>query len=290
MTKLTHLEKIYFPQERITKGDLIAYYAQIAPYLLPYLKNRPLVMHRYPEGINQVSFFQKEAPANLPPSIKTIRVQHKDKTLDYITVQNKTSLLYVVNLGSLELHPFHSTSKHLDQPDYAVLDLDPENASFEQVVEVALVIHEFLDRLNVSNFCKTSGARGLHIYIPLKARYSFSVVKDFMYVLALHIHEKLPHLTSLERLPKNRQKKVYLDFLQNAPGQTLVAPYSVRAQPHATVSTPLDWKEVTRGLDRQTFTIKTLPQRLAQKGDLFASVLKKGVNIEKILQELSKCR
>lgn len=287
MIKLSHLDKIYWPEDRITKGELLQYYTAVAPFILPYLKNRPLVLHRFPNGIKEEGFYQKEIGKSPPKIVKTISVQHTEKKINYMVVQNIQSLLYAVNLGSIELHPFNSSIASLNKPDYAVLDLDPENVSFDAVVEVALVAHEILEKARIPHFCKTSGGRGLHIYIPLKAKYDYNLAKNLAHSLATLICEKIPKLTSLQRNPQKRQKRVYVDYLQNNKGQTLACAYSVRAKPHAPVSTPLLWKEVKYGLDPLQFTLKTLPKRLKQKGDLFKGVLKKGPTIKLISNYLN---
>ncbi len=273
--KLSNLDKIYWPKEKITKGDLLKYYEAIAPYILPYLKERPLVMHRFPDGIDGVSFFQKDAK-EVPPFVKTFPVSHQNRKVNYILAQNAKTLLYVVNLGSIELHMFNSTTKQIEKPSYLVLDLDPEAIPFTAVIETALTIHEILQTLKVPNFCKTSGGTGLHIYIPLQAKYDYKQAREFAMIIARLTHEKLPKITSLERMPSKRQKKVYIDTLQNSKGQLVVAPYSVRAFRHAPVSTPLSWNEVKPGLDPLDFTIETVPARLAKKGDLFKGVLGRG--------------
>lgn len=284
MIKLTHLEKLYWKKERISKGDLLTYYAQVAPYILPYLKNRPLVLHRFPEGIEGEAFFQKEAGPNLPSYVKTAAVVHNAKNVNYILVQNANTLLYAANLSSIEMHIFNSTIKHLEKPDYVVLDLDPEDISFEAVIETALTIHDILEELKVPHLCKTSGMSGLHIYIPLAAKYTYEIGREFAFLIATIAHQKLPQITSLERSPKKRQKKVYIDTLQNLKGQTLVAPYSVRAAPHAPVSTPLLWQEVKPGLDPLAFSMKAILKRLALKGDLFKPALEKGVNLKNLFK------
>lgn len=280
--KLSHLDKLYWPKEKISKGDLIAYYTAIAPYILPYLKNRPLAMHRYPDGITGESFYQKDAK-QVPDFVKTATVAHKEKKINYITVHNLKSLLYVVNLGSIELHLFHSTVKHIDKPDYLVIDLDPEAISFDAVIEVALEIHHLLEPLGIAHFCKTSGKSGLHIFVPLGAKYSYDQARQFALLIARIVHERLPAITSLERNPAKRQRKVYLDTQQNNKGQLVVAPYSVRAAPHATVSTPLSWEEVKRGLSPEDFTMENVPARLARKKDLFKPILGRGACLKKLL-------
>jgi bifunctional non-homologous end joining protein LigD len=203
-------------------------------------------------------------------------------------VQNVQTLLYVANLGSIELHLFNAVLSHLEKPDYMVFDLDPEGISFDAVVDTARVLHEILEKIDVPSFCKTTGATGLHIYVPLHGKYTYEQVSQFSHRIAAAVHRKLPSITSLERSPAKRQKKVYIDILQNHPMQTLVCAYSVRGKPHATVSTPLLWKEVKHGLDPTAFTIKTVPHRLSQKGDLFKKILDKGIDLRTSLNRLEK--
>lgn len=284
MFQLTNLDKVYWPKSKTTKGALLEYYATMAPYILPYLKNRPLVMHRFPNGVTGESFYQKQAPDNLPNFVKTVRVAHEQKSLNYIVVQNVKTLLYVANLGSIELHPFSSRVNSLEKPDYMLLDLDPEGVPFSVVVDTALALRAILSKAKIPCFCKTSGKRGLHICVPLRAKYTYDQVKKFAYLIALMAHEELPKWTSLERSPKKRQKKVYIDTLQNERGQTMVCPYSVRAASSPTVSTPLTWKEVTDDLDPLEFTIDSIPKRLKQKGDLFKGILGKGIDLRKCLK------
>lgn len=283
--KLSNLDKLYW--DKITKGDLIKYYESIAPIILPYLKDRPLVMHRFPEGIKGVHFYQKEGGEHLPGFVKTTKFQHEERKIAYIIAQNKETLLYVANLGSIELHVFNGSLPHLERPDYMAFDLDPEAISFDAVVDTALVIHEILEELNVTSFCKTSGASGLHIYVPLNAKYRYGEVLSFAKLIAQAAQQKLPKIISLERMPAKRQKKVYIDVFQNNQTKMMAAAYSVRAKPGATVSTPLQWKEVKRGLDPRDFTIKTVPARL-KKGDLFKGVLGKGINLESALKKFDK--
>ena len=284
----THTDKIFWPKEGYTKGDLLAYYDSVSKYILPYLKNRPESLLRYPNGIEEEGFFQKNVDKGIPDWVETIKVKHGDKEINYLLIQDKKSLLFAVNLGCIDFNPFNSTIKHLENPDYLILDLDPEAISFDAVVETARMLHELLDEMGISSYPKTSGATGMHLYIPLAAKYSYEQVKQFAELLAYKGHERLPTITSVERLPKKRQKRVYIDFLQNNFGQTLAAPYSVRPRPGAPVSTPLDWSEVKKGLDPLDFNIKNTLKRIEKKGDLFLPVLGKGINIEKILSKHSK--
>jgi bifunctional non-homologous end joining protein LigD len=284
----TNLDKVYWPDQNYTKKDLLDYYQAIAPFILPHLIDHPITLHRYPEGIEGNHFFQKDTSSlHLPSSVKTIVIRQENRDLQYIMIQNISTLLYVINLGSIELHPFLAKAANLEHPSQMVIDLDPVNIAFEKVIEVAQLTHEFLEEINVKSFCKTSGKRGLHICIPLNEKYTFDQAKQFGQLIALIIHQKLPKITSLERKPANREKKVYIDVYQNNLGQTVVAPYSVRAVPFATISTPLNWDEVKKGLNPQHFTIKTVPERLQKLGDPFKSLLKGKINLLDALKKLS---
>jgi bifunctional non-homologous end joining protein LigD len=288
--KLTHLDKIFWPKEKLTKGDLIAYYDKITPYILPYLKDRPESLNRHPGGITGPNFFQKDVDHQPPAWAKTAKIysESNQKYINYLVCNDKATLLYMANLGCIEINPWFSTLKHLDKPDYAVIDLDPEKISFGAVIETALAVHEILDKLKIPNFCKTSGATGMHIYIPLAAKYTYDQAKEFSHLIAILANKKLPKTTSLERHPAKRQKKVYLDYLQNRKGQTLAAPYSVRPKPGATVATPLEWKEVKRGLTPGQFTMLNIFDRLKKKGDIFKPVLGKGIDLKKVLKQIEK--
>lgn len=283
--KLTNLNKKYW--DKITKGDMIKYYEAIAKVILPYLKNRPLVMNRFPDGIKGIHFYQKDAGKNLPKFVKTTKYQHEERNISYLVAQNLETLLYVANLGSIELHMFNGSLPHLSKPDYLVFDLDPEKISFDAVVDTALVIHEILEELGVKSYCKTSGASGMHIFVPLNAKYPYGEVLGFAKMVAKEAEERLPKVISLERNPKKRQKKVYIDVLQNNETKMVVGAYSVRARPGATVSTPLLWKEVKHGLDPRDFTIKTVLKRL-KKGDPFKGVLGKGIDLKAAIKRLNK--
>lgn len=285
---LTNLDKIYFPKEKITKGDVIAYYDKIAPFILPYLKDRPQSLHRHPNGIAGESFFQKDVGEMPPDWVRTEKIysESNKKYLHYLFISAKPSLLYAANLGCIEMNPWFSTFKHLDKPDYLVLDLDPENIDFKYVVEVALSLHKLLDKIGARNYCKTSGARGLHIYVPLGAKYTYKQAKQFTHLIAMIAAKQLPKIVSLERHPAKRQRKVYIDYLQNAKAQTLACPYSLRPKPGATVATPLEWKEVKPGLDPKKFNIRTIFPRIKKHGDLIRPILGKGVNLKKALSRL----
>lgn len=279
MLKFTHLDKVLWKKSGLTKGDLISYYAKIAPFILPYLKNRPVALKRFPDGVNAKSFFQKESGSNLPSFVKTAPIEHSNKTIHYFLIQNPETLLYVANLAAIEIHPIHASIQHLYRPDYLVLDLDPPAGEFLAAVEVARGVHKLLDSFHIPNFCKTSGQKGLHIYIPLKGKNENSQVKDFAYFLARYANQQMPDLTTLERMPNRRGGKVYIDIFQNQMLTSMICPYSPRGTAKATVSTPLFWKEVNQRLNPENFTIETIPRRLSKKGDPFQFLFSKGIDL-----------
>lgn len=286
---LTNLDKLYWPDEKITKGDLINYYDTISKYILPYLKGRPQSLRRNPNGIRDKGFFHKDAGHDTPPWVETatINSESADKDIKYILCNNKATLLYLNNLGCIELNPWNSTVSNLDHPDYMVMDLDPSDENtFEQVIEAALAVKEVLDEAGAPAYCKTSGATGLHVYVPLKARYPYDEVRAFAEVVATLTQQRLPDSTTLERPLNKRNGRIYLDYLQNKKGQTLASVYSVRPKPGATVSTPLLWKEVKRGLHPDQFTMHNIARRLEKHGDLFSGVLKERTNLRKCLKNL----
>ncbi len=284
--EFTHTDKIYWPDEKYTKGDLLEYYESIAPYILPYLKNRPLSLKRNPNGIQEEGFFHKDAGDNAPEWVKTKEIysESTDKMINYLVCNDLESLLYIANLGCIEINPWNSTIENQDHPDYIVMDIDPSlKNTFEDVIEVK----EILDQATIPGFCKTSGSSGLHIYIPFGQTYAYDESKDFAHILATMVTEKLPELTTIERsLSKRREDQIYIDYLQNRRGQTLASAYSVRPKPGATVSAPLEWSEVKKGLKPADFTIKNMLERVKKKGDLFEGVLGKGIDIQKALTKL----
>jgi bifunctional non-homologous end joining protein LigD len=285
---LTNQNKIYFPDDGITKGEIVQYYNEVADLILPYLKDRPQSMNRFPNGINAPGFYQKDVDVDKIPSwLKTEKIysESNDKHLDYLICNDKQTLLYMANLGCIEINPWNSTIKKIENPDWLVIDIDPEKDKFEDVVKTALTVKEVMDELESECYCKTSGATGLHVYIPLGAKYNYDQVKILAELLAIEIQVRLPEITSLERSIKKRNHKIYVDYLQNRRGQTLAAPYSVRPVSGASVSTPLEWEEVNTKLHPSQFTIKNALQRFEKKGDLWSPVLGKGVDFKNILKQ-----
>lgn len=292
--KITNRNKVYFPSalaNEITKGEIIDYYRTISKYILPYLKNRPESLNRHPNGISKPGFYQKDMDTHqIPEWVRTEKEYSKsnDEYLDYLICDNEATLVYMANLGCIEINPWHSTVENPDYPDYMIMDLDPGNIGFKEVVKTALKIREVCTEIGIETFCKTSGATGLHVYIPLKGKYTYDEIKLFGELLATAVQKQLPHTTSIERTVSKRSDKIYIDFLQNRKGQTIAAAYSVRPKPGATVSTPLEWDEVNENLNPKEFTIFTTLERLEKKGDLWKGVLGKGANIEKALEKLEQ--
>lgn len=286
--EFSHLDKIFWPKEKYTKGRLIEYYKEISQVLLPYLKDRPESLLRYPDGITGKSFYHKDVGGLVPDWMKTVPIllDEGEKTVHFCLVSDTASLTYLINLGCIDLNPWNSRVGSDDRPDYAIIDLDPENTPFQNVVKTALVVHEVLEGAGISGYCKTSGARGMHIYIPLGAKYTYEQARTFCLLISTLVNRKLPGITSLERSPDKRQGKVYLDCFQNARGHTLASVYSVRPEAGAPVSTPLAWEELNDKIRPADYNIENTLRRLEKVGDLFKPVLGKGIDMEKALRHL----
>jgi bifunctional non-homologous end joining protein LigD len=286
--KITNPKKVFWPDEGYTKGDVIAYYEAVAPHLLPYLKDRPVVLTRYPDGIMGKSFFQKDAPEFAPAWVRTERIYSKDaeRDIDYFIVNDLDTLRYIANMGTIPLHLWSSRLGSLDRPDWLVLDLDPKGAPFTDVVNVARELHRILDDLELPNYVKTSGATGLHVLVPLGARYTHEEARTFARLLATLGAQATPDIATLARPIRSREGKVYIDFGQNGHGRTIVAPYSVRPLPGAPASCPLQWKDVTARLDPARFTIKTLPPHIDKTGDPLAPVLTGAIDMAAAIQRI----
>jgi bifunctional non-homologous end joining protein LigD len=284
---LTNQNKIYFPKDGITKGDIVNYYNSVSEYILPYLKNRPQSMNRFPGGIEGNNFYHKDVEVDKMPSyIKTQSVfsGSNESSIDYIICNDKQTLLYMTNLGCIDFNPWNSTLKNIDNPDWMVIDIDPEKDDFKEVIKVALTVKEVFDELETACYCKTSGATGMHVYVPLEGKYNYTTVKLFAELIAKEVQSRMPETTTLERSIKKRNHKIYIDYLQNRKGQTIAAPYSVRPKIGATVSTPLEWSEVKPNLMPSDFTINNVLKRFERKGDLWQPVLGKGIDIAEILK------
>lgn len=265
----SNLNKVFWPAEGYTKGDLIDYYRSVSPWLLPYLKDRPLVMTRYPDGITGKSFYQKDAPDFAPDWIRTVSIfaEHAQRDIRYFVCDDVPSVLYLANLGTIPLHVWPSRIDTLQNPDWSILDLDPKGAPFAHVVAIARALHALANDLGLPSFVKTSGSTGLHVLIPLGAQCTFEQSRSLAQLMAWVMTRELGAITTIARNIKDREGKVYIDFLQNVHGQLLVSPLSVRPLAAAPVSTPLEWDEVNEDLDPKRFTIRTVPDRLESRGD-----------------------
>jgi bifunctional non-homologous end joining protein LigD len=280
---------VLWPDEGLTKGDLIAYYQRMASLIVPYLVDRPQSLHRFPAGIHGESFFHKDIDY-APDWVQTANLTSSSNPegVNYLLCQDEATLVYMANLGCIELNPWSSRVGSLDQPDWLVFDLDPGAIAFHEVVRTALAVHEILESLDVLHLPKTSGATGLHIYVPLAARYTYEQALKFGLIVAHLVHSRLPGITSLDRDPRRRRQKIYIDLYQNRRGQTLAAPYCLRPRRGAPVSTPLRWSELTPDLDPGRFNIQTIQERVDALGDLWREVLGPAVNMEGALERLQE--
>ena len=268
---LTSLDRVYWPDEKITKFDLLSYYIRISAYLLPHLKDRPAILQRWPRGINAPMFFQQDLES-APAFVKSVRLTNQEgRELDYGVYTTTASLLHFVTLGTIEQHPWHSTTKRLDKPDWIALDLDPKKAPWENVLEVALLTKQACDEIGIKAFPKTSGSSGIHVYLPLKPNNDYGRVAEFARLLANEIAGRAPKIATVERsLARRKPTQVYVDWMQNARGKSLASAYTVRAKPKATVSMPLKWKQVEKGVKISDFTLNNVPALVEKAGDAWA--------------------
>jgi bifunctional non-homologous end joining protein LigD len=287
--KFSNLDKVFWPEDGYTKGDLIDYYGAIAPWLMPYLQDRPVVLTRFPDGIHGKSFFQKDAPAFIPEWLRTVRIWSEDtqREIDYFVCEDAAAIQYLANLGSIPLHIWFSRVTSLEQPDWCVLDLDPKGAPLTDVVKVALAVKQLCDDIELPSYIKTSGSSGLHVMLPLARQITYDHTRALTQLLAKVVVAELPEIATLTRQVHKREGKVYLDYVQNGYGRLLVAPFSVRPLPGAPVSAPLEWREVTPRLDIKQFTIKTVPARMKQlKQDPLIGALSDRPDLIAILERL----
>jgi bifunctional non-homologous end joining protein LigD len=288
----SNLDKVFWPEEGHTKGDLLAYYRAIAPWLLPYLRDRPVVLTRFPDGIAGKSFFQKDAPDYVPAWIRTARMRTDEgRDIDHFVCDDVETLLYVANLGTIPLHVYAGRAEAPDRADWSVIDLDPKGAPFGWVVRLARAVHDLCEEIGLPSFCKTSGQAGLHVLLPLgPSRCTHDQARDLALVLAHVVEREHPDISTLVRAPiPARKGRVYLDCFQNGYGKTIAAPFSARPVPGATVSMPLRWSEVNEKLDPRAFTLKTAPARLRKlKRDPLAKVLELDPDVPAALERLRK--
>ncbi|HXA49612.1 MAG TPA: DNA ligase D [Candidatus Acidoferrum sp.] len=288
--KFTHVNKLYYPDDGVTKRDVLNYYDAVAELILPHLVDRPLSLKRYPNGIKEEYFFQKHTPEAYPAWLRTELIDSDHAgAINYLFAQDRSSLLYLVNLGCIDQNPWMSRSGSLENPDWVLVDLDPQDCSYDLIVEAALMVKRVLDEIGLDGYPKTTGGKGMHVYIPVEPVYTYEDTRTFAELLSrLVVHEKPQMYTTPRSVAKRQKNRVYFDYLQNGLSKTIAAPYVLRAYPGAPVATPLAWSEVKPGLDPKQFTIFNAVERFKQKGDLFAGVLEKPQNLYDALMKLEK--
>ena len=286
--EFTNLDKIFWPKEKITKGDVIDYYDFVSDFILPYLVDRPQSLRRTPDGIKSDGFFQKNVAGMVPKWIKTkkIKSESKDEPIEYLLCQDKETLLFLANYGCIELNPWSSRVGSLNNPDYIIFDLDPKDAPMKNIVKTALKVKEVLDSLKIPGYIKTSGGNGLHVFIPVLPKYTYEQTREMSHIISQMVHRELPDITSLERMPNKRKGKVYLDFLQNGKGKTMASIYSIRPREGAGVSTPLEWDEINDDLNLKDYNLRTIVGRLEKKGDLWKGIFDDAIDLKALLKNL----
>ncbi len=287
--KFTNLKKVFYPDEGFTKRDVLEYYHGVADLILPHLQDRPLSLKRYPNGIKEEFFFQKNTPETFPSWLRTELVdsEHVGRPIRYVFAEDHASLLYLVNLGCIDHNPWMSRFSSLDNPDFVLIDLDPQECPFEMIVDAAQMVKRVLDRIGIEGYPKTTGGDGLHVYLPLEPVYTYEEARIFAELIArVVIHERPDMFTTPRSVSKRQKNRVYFDYLQVGKSKTIAAPYVLRAYAGAPVATPLEWKEVKRGLHPTQFNITNALDRFREKGDLFADVLKKPQRMEEAVGKL----
>jgi bifunctional non-homologous end joining protein LigD len=289
--KFTNLKKVFYPDEGYTKRDVLNYYDAVAELILPHLKDRALSLKRYPNGIKEEFFFQKATPESYPGWLRTelIDSEHNQKPIRYVFAEDRASLLYLVNLGCIDQNPWMSRYQHLENPDFILIDLDPQECPFDMIVDAALMVKGVLDKIGLTGYPKTTGGDGMHVYIPIEPVYSYEEARIFAELISrIVIHQKPEMFTTPRSVSKRQRNRVYFDYLQIGKSKTIAAPYVLRAYPGAPAATPLEWREVKRGLHPSQFTIANVRERFAHKGDLFAGVLQNPQRMEEALPKLEK--
>jgi bifunctional non-homologous end joining protein LigD len=270
----SNLEKVFWPDAGLTKGDLLDYFEAVADFIIPPLRDRPLTVKRYPDGIDGFSFFQKNTPKYAPPWVKTVKLWAGSASRDvhYPLCNSKRTLLWLANQAAIELHPWLSRVGRLERPDHVVFDLDPPAGQFAVAIDVALVLKDVLDENGLEGVVKTSGAKGIHIYIPIQRRYDYSAARAAAVNIGQQVEARVPDLVTTEVRVVKREGKLFLDIGRNAPGAHIVAPYSPRARPGAPVSFPVTWDELPT-VRPDNFTIRNAPQILSERGDLWKELM-----------------
>ncbi len=282
--EITHSGKLLFPKDRINKEDVAVYYERIAPFMLPHIKDRPLTLRRYPEGIEKEGFYNKHAPDYFPDFIKRINVpmhSEKGKIAEMVSADEASDLVYFANQNVIEIHMGLSTAKMLEKPDQIIFDFDPSDNDFEKVRTAALELEDILDELDLPSFVKTTGSRGVHVHIPIKPEKKFADVKDYARNLAQHLNDILPDITTLEHRKEKRGDRVFIDYLRNDYAMTTITPYSLRAKIGAPVATPIAWEELgDQSLKSGSFTMKNIFRRLGNRPDPWKDFRKKAVRLK----------
>jgi bifunctional non-homologous end joining protein LigD len=285
--KFTNLNKVFYPQDGFNKRDVINYYDTVSGLILPYLRERPLSLKRYPNGIDHDYFFQKNAAESFPSWLRTVPVESEERTIQFVVADDRATLLYLANLACIDQNPWMSRVGNLSNPDFVLIDLDPYHCGYDRIVEAAQLVRSKLEQMGLQGFAKTTGGDGMHIYVPLDPIYSYEQVRSFAEIVSRIVSHERPDLFTTPRTVKQREKgKVYFDYLQIREGATISAPYVLRAYPGAPVSTPLRWSEVQRGLSPQQFNLRNAPDRFARLGDLFAPVLTLRQRLETAIEKL----
>ncbi|GAB6875969.1 non-homologous end-joining DNA ligase [Thermaerobacter litoralis] len=290
LLEVSHLQRPLWPADGLTKADLIAYLVQVAPYVLPHLRDRPLVATRYPDGVDGEGFYQKDAPAGTPAWVRTWPYRTREgRLIRFLLADEPATLAWLGQQAAIEIHPWLSTVHHPDRPDWVVFDLDPgPRAAFAMAVEVALVVRQVLAALDLEGFPKTSGATGLHVFVPILPEHPYPVVTEFARRVAALVERLRPRLvTTVRAVARRPPEAVYLDFLQNGLGKTLVMVYGPRPRRGAPVSMPVTWEELERGVDPATWTLRTAPARLARTGDLWARAAAARRSLTPVLRRLA---
>lgn len=289
--KFTNLDKVWFPKEGYTKRDVLNYYDAVAEFLVPHLAGRPLSLKRYPNGIHEEFFFQKDIPEGYPKwlRIEPIHSEHRGTPIRYVVADDRATLLFLTNLGCIDQNPWMSRVETLDYPDFILIDLDPMECPFEKIVEAAGLVKNVLKEIGMKGYPKTTGGDGMHVYIPIEPRYTYEQARSFAEIISQVVIGERPELFTTPRsVAKRRKGRVYFDYLQISSSKTIAAPYVTRAYDRAPVATPLDWEEVKKGLTPKTFTIENAVERFREVGDLFGGVLSNPQQLEPALQELAR--
>jgi bifunctional non-homologous end joining protein LigD len=289
--KFTNLSKVFYPDQGFTKRDVLNYYDAVSSWILPHLKDRPLSLKRYPNGIKEDFFFQKNVHEVVAPWLRTewIDSGHNGAPIKYVFAQDRASLLYLANLGCIDQNPWMSRPPHLDNPDFILIDLDPQECSFDLIVDAALMVQRVLEQIGLTGYPKTTGGDGMHVYIPVETDYTYEETRTFAELISRLVVQRKPELFTTPRAVSKREKnRVYFDYLQNGKSKTIAAPYVLRAYDGAPVATPLEWREVKHGLRPAQFNITNALERFREKGDLFAGVLERPQRLEEALGKLEK--